>query len=412
MKKEITSQGTTSAPVSIRLHYLDWLRVIAILMVFLFHAVHVFDQGGWHIKNAEQSEILTIAIILIGLWGMPFFFMVAGSASWFALQRRTPRQYAVERVKRLLIPYLVGTLLFSPLQYYLWWMNTVQVRGQTWTFQEFLAFELPRFNPLLLRAPGFSPIWMGVGMHLWFVGFLFAFAMVTLPLFRWLKGEAGQRLIGRAARLCARRGGVFIFVVPLVLLQVCIRPFAPLEHDWADFLYQMAFFILGFILYAHKGITQAVRRDGWLIFGVGTAIVAVLLGMYLADLPVIEWGEDPSVLQYYGIQALVGFVALSYTLTLLSFGMRFLDFTNRWLRYAQENVLPFFVVHQPVIVGIAYFVVQWDLGILPKLLIVVAASFAVAIGLTELIRRVGVLRFMFGLKTGQPARLKAATDSR
>src|SRR4030042_3150683 len=86
-----------------RLHYLDWLRVIAILMVFLFHAVHVFDFGGWQIKNAEQSEILTIVLTLLSLWGMPFFFLVAGAASWFALQRGAPRQYGMEGVQPPLI---------------------------------------------------------------------------------------------------------------------------------------------------------------------------------------------------------------------------------------------------------------------------------------------------------------------
>jgi glucan biosynthesis protein C len=411
MKEDVESREISSAPISVRLHYLDWLRVLAILMVFLFHSLHVFDKGGWHIKNVDQSEILSVVLILIGLWGMPFFFMVAGSASWFALQRRTPRQYATERMKRLLFPYFVGTLLFSPLQYYLWWLNTVQVRGQTWSFWEFLASELPRFNPLLLRAPGFSPCWMGVGFHLWFVGFLFAFAMITLPLFRWLKGEAGQRLLERVARLCGYRGGILLLVVPLIVLQVCVRPFASLEHDWADFLYQMAFFVLGFMLYANKGITEAVRRDGWLLLAVGTIIVAVLLGMYLADLSVLDWGEDPSVPQYYGILALTTGVALCYVLAMLFIGMRFLDFTNRWLRYGQEAALPFFVVHQPAIVVIAYFVVQGELGIFPKILIVVAMSFTVALGLTEfIIKRVGILRGMFGMKAGRPTRVQVATD--
>src|SRR5512147_1274864 len=89
-----------------RLYYLDWLRVLAIFMVFLFHAVHPFDAPSWHIKNAEQSEILTIITVLLGFWGMPFFFLVAGTASWFALQRRTPSQYVRERSLRLAIPYV------------------------------------------------------------------------------------------------------------------------------------------------------------------------------------------------------------------------------------------------------------------------------------------------------------------
>ena len=401
--KEDKSQSTSSTPASVRLHYLDWLRVLAILMVFFFHAVHVFDYGGWQIKNTDQSEILTIVLILLSLWGMPFFFLVAGSASWFALQRRTLRQYATERMRRLLVPYVVGTLLFSPIQYYLWWLNTVQVRGQTWSFREFLAYELPRFDPLLLRAPGFSPRWMGVGFHLWFVGFLFAFAMITLPLFRWLKGEAGQRLLGRVARLCANRGGILLFVAPLVVLQVCVRPFAPQEHDWADFLYRMAFFILGFVLYANKGIADAVRRDGWLLLIVGTVIVGILLGMYIAGLPVIDWGEDPSVPQYYGILTLTTGVALCYTLTMLFIGMRFLDFTNRWLRYGQEAALPFFMLHQPVIIVIAFFVVQWNAGILIKLSVVVVSSFVVSLGLYELIvRRIRPLRSVFGIKPQDP----------
>ncbi len=46
-----------------RLHYLDWLRVIAILGVFLYHAIHPFDLTDWHVKNAELSRPLT-AILL------------------------------------------------------------------------------------------------------------------------------------------------------------------------------------------------------------------------------------------------------------------------------------------------------------------------------------------------------------
>jgi hypothetical protein len=85
---------------------------------------------------------------------------------------------------------------------------------------------------------------------------------------------------------------------------------------------------------------------------------------------------------------------------MLFVGMRLLDFSNYWLRYGQEAALPFFVLHQPVIIVIAFFVVQWNAGILVKLPVVVLSSFAVTSGLYELVvRRINPLRLAFGMKT-------------
>lgn len=131
-----------------------------------------------------------------------------------------------------------------------------------------------------------------------------------------------------------------------------------------------------------------------------------LVGMYLTGLPVVEWSETPGTAQFYILQFLGSAIAFCYSLTMLFVGMRFLDFTNRWLRYGQEAALPFFVLHQPVIIVIAFFVVQWNAGISIKLPIVVLSSFVVSIGLYELIvRRIRPLRFLFGMKSQGPDKL-------
>jgi peptidoglycan/LPS O-acetylase OafA/YrhL len=231
------------------------------------------------------------------------------------------------------------------------------------------------------------------------VGFLFAFALITLPLFRWLKSETGQRLVSRLAGLCEHRGGLLVLILPLLVIQLSLRPFFPQEHDWADFIFRMSFFVLGYLLFTDERITRAVRRDWWLLLALGTAIVLGLLGAYAAGLPVMTWGLDSSYPQFYLILGLTTIIAFCYTLTMLFVGMRFLDFTNRWLRYGQEAALPFFVLHQPAIIVIAFFVVQWNLGLLPKLVIVVVSSFVLALGLYELlIRRIRPLQILFGMK--------------
>jgi glucan biosynthesis protein C len=397
MNNKVDSQEIGSTPDSGRLHYLDWLRVLAIFIVFLFHAVHPFDFGDWQVKNVDQSEILSIILTILSMWGMPFFFLVAGAGSWLALQKRTGSQYLRERFYRLLIPFFIGSILFSPIEYYCENMNKMQ-RGLQTSFQSFLS-TFSAFNPMLLHFPGFSPKWLGYGYHLWFLGFLFCFALTTLPVFLWLKNKQGTNFISWIAKLCEHRGGLLLFIIPIATFKVILAPFAPLEHDWADFIFQMCFFALGYILFADQRFTSAIRRDWPILLIVPTAIILGLLGMYLADIPIMTWYESPGIPQFHILQFIVAIIAVCYSLTMLFVGMRFMDFSNKWLRYGQEAALPFFVLHQPVIIVIAFFVVQWEAGILLKLPVVVLSSLAVSIGLYELIiRRVAPLRLAFGMK--------------
>jgi glucan biosynthesis protein C len=389
-QSQIVSDQTDSASQrSIRLHYLDWLRVLAILGVFLFHAVHPFDFNDWHIKNAELSMTVTVILGLLFPWGMPFFFLIAGTGSWFALRRRTAGQYAIERTKRLLIPYVVGCILLWPIMLYFEW-RYLAVTGEWYgTFSEFV----------LVHRAGFSPRWFGeVGFHLWFLGFLFCFSLLGLPIVLWLKRERGQAFVSRLAQVCSRRGGILLFILPLLVVRLGIQPFFPQEHDWADFFYLMTMFVLGFVLYAHEGFTRAIRRD-WPIL-LATSIVSTGAWAYLAlSYESLDIEAAPRTLKDFSLWTAVTVNSWSWTTFMLFVGMRFLDFSNKWLQYGQEAVLPFFLLHQPVIMAIAFYVVQWDAGIPVKLLTVVLGSFAVTLAIYELIiRRIGPLRALFGMK--------------
>ena len=93
---------------------------------------------------------------------------------------------------------------------------------------------------------------------------------------------------------------------------------------------------------------------------------------------------------------------------LLWLGGRFLNFTNRFLAHVNEMVLPFYILHQTVIIIVAYFVVQTGLAIPLKYGITALISFAVIVILYELlVSRIGVLRFLFGMR-----KKAAASESR
>ena len=69
-----------------RRYYLDWLRVFAMLGVFLFHATAPFADIGFNIENAEQSTAIMLFHGFLATWGMPLFFLIAGASAWLALQ--------------------------------------------------------------------------------------------------------------------------------------------------------------------------------------------------------------------------------------------------------------------------------------------------------------------------------------
>jgi hypothetical protein len=79
--------------------------------------------------------------------------------------------------------------------------------------------------------------------------------------------------------------------------------------------------------------------------------------------------------------------------------MRILNFRNGWLDYGQEAILPFYVFHQPVIVAIAIYVVTWNTGVAPKLLVITGGGLLVTLALYELlVRRIPPARALFGVK--------------
>jgi peptidoglycan/LPS O-acetylase OafA/YrhL len=396
---ETNTAGEISSGKSPRLHYLDWLQVLAILGVFLFHAVHPFDDlVDWHIKNAERSILATFYTGFFNLWGMPFFFLMAGATSWFSLRRRVPSRYVRERVSRLLIPYIVGAIVLTPIQAYYefthkgWWEGgslvefILSTEARTYFFTEYNSIT-------------FSPeIFGDLGYHLWFVGFLFAFSLIALPLFLWLNKDSGKRFVSSSAGLAHWRGGLLMFAIPLILIGYILQPFLSGYTAWPSFFFLLAFVIFGYILIADDRFMIAIRRDWRLHLMLGIACTLFFFSV-AADVPVWDWLVSPGTLEFYVSWTAWGINSWCWTMVMFYVGMRFLDFTNDRLKYAREASYPFFIVHQPAIIFTAFYAVRWEVNLWIKLLVVVIGSFAISLGAYELlVRRINPVRALFGMK--------------
>jgi peptidoglycan/LPS O-acetylase OafA/YrhL len=367
-----------------RRYDVDWLRVIAMLAVFVYHCLRFFDTEGWLLKNAEQSSgVDWFRGVLIWPWVMELFFLLAGVGAWYALSSRSGGRYLWARVKRLLIPlYGVGLILLNPIQFY---FQISTNHGFTGSFWESLPVYFKHWEFHLQSPDGLLPV--PPPMHLWFLQMLFLISLATLPLLLFFKSDPGKRWIDRLARWSDHTGGIFLFFLPVALILICFPHVGESRtHTWADFLWYAAFFVTGYIVAADKRFTDSLKRYqmllGWICLGLWS--VFLVLG---AVLPEVLVNDAERWTSWFAV------------FFLLSLGARYWNADKKVLARANEAVLPLYLLHHTIIVCVGWFVIRLNIGIIPKLLIIGVVSFPLMALLYELlVRRFNTVRFLFGMR--------------
>ncbi len=378
-----------------RRYDIDWLRVLVMLAVFFFHCARFFGGGTWHLNNAKESIVALVFIGWLDQWFMPLFFLLSGVGSWYTLQSRTNGQYLLERVKRILVPlYTVGLFLLLPPQFYFEIFSNADYRGAFW---EMLPRYFSGLGHFSFAKPG-RLLPLPFSGHLWFLQYLFLISLVALPLLRYLRSEQGLRLIDKLAGWCDRRGGIFFILIPLILVRIGLRSVFWGEHTWADFFEFVVFFVIGYILPADTRFTESIKKHGWICLILGLAGFGCSGGFFILGSGYNYPGGEPFSLTFVLFETAMSIGRWSWIVFVLSLGAKYLNFKKKVLAYGNEAVLPFYIFHQTIILCVGWFVIRWNIGILPKFLIIAVASFALITVLYELlVRRFNVVRFFFGM---------------
>jgi hypothetical protein len=234
-------------------------------------------------------------------------------------------------------------------------------------------------------------------MHLWYLLFLFIYSLICYRLFIWLKGS-GQEILNRVTSFLTMPGLMYLgFAGPLLMMKVLIPPVVlDVGNGGWGFLYYIWFLVSGFIIVSSNRLQQHIMKQRWisLLLGMGLSCAYLYQLFSPSRLVFPVWITDwiYTLLSFFG--------AWSWLFAILGFSMRFLAFDRPLLRYANAGVMPFYILHQTVLLGTGYFVMTWDIHDAAKWVIVFVSSFMVIITLyTFFIRKFQFLRFLFGMKT-------------
>ncbi|WP_240220220.1 acyltransferase family protein [Rheinheimera hassiensis] len=386
-------------------HYdLDWLRTLAFALLILYHiGMYYVADWGWHIKSEVTSEALQNLMVLPNQWRMSLLFFISAMALALAQQCSSRVSLFGLRSNRLLIPLLCGMFIVVVPQVYF------EALSQQLIEPGYLSFWWQYINPNTeLLRDHHSPIGLLTWNHLWFLPYLWCYSVLVL---------LGAPLLNALARLLQPvPGSIALLVVMAVLISAWyfLKQAYPSSHalldDWYNHAKYFSVFIAGYLfaLQANWWLRVISARSYFLVSAI------ICYSLIIAD----RNGLFDSIPESFGESVtgrlLIGLVLAlnhwSWILALIGYAGRYLNRpTNKLdkdgglLHYSNNAILPWYMLHQTLIIVFAVWLKPLALPTgIEAIVLIVLTCFGCWAGY-ELIKRFWLSRWLFGLKVKLPA---------
>ncbi|TFH25483.1 MAG: acyltransferase [Bacteroidia bacterium] len=340
---------------------IDWLRVIAIGFLIIYHVGFVFLPWGvfiGFIQNGESINSLWNPMSMLNIWRIPLLFFVSGMGVCFAIQKRSWKQLILERTRRILVPFLFGILCIVPLHLLVWQKY----------YQQDLTYSL---------QPS----------HLWFLANIFIYVLVLSPLFFILKKNEQGKVSTWLKKLFGTPLGLLSMTAIFVVEAIMVKPetYETYAMSLHGFLLGMLAFLFGFIIvYVGEAFWQTVKKWRWLLL----LLAAALFTFRLIEFELLAPNYLKAIESNLWIFAFLGF------------GYKYLNHPSKALGYLSQAVYPVYILHMIFLYVGSYLIVPLEISALVKLFLVMAFTFIGSFACYELIvRRIPFLRPVFGLKS-------------
>ncbi len=355
--------------LNMRKHYIDNLRWIILLILIPYHTAQAWNT--WDEPNYiffEGNRLISSVIVFFSPYFMPLLFVLAGISTKYALQRRTCKEYLLERAKRLLIPFLFGTIVLMPIMTYIADKFNYSYGGG---FFEHYAIFFTKYTDLIGADGGFS-----VGQF-WFLLYLLIISIVSVGVLTLLKKctSNSERTIPFWL--------VCVLGLPLPLLSdlLSVGGKSLVEYTYL--------FMIGYLVFADEKIVSKAEKNSWLLSGIG--LVASVLNVYL-----FIWAEK----EYILLNDIAKYVSKwIMVIALIGLAKKYLNFSGKVSNYMNKRSFLLYTYHFVWVVLFQY-ILYGMIGNYTFVLFVgtVLLSYFVTFVCCEISIRIPVLCFLTGTK--------------
>jgi len=341
-----------------RRYDIDWLRVIAIGLLLVYHASITVQSWGFFlgfITNSTPWDSLWFPMAMLNVWRIPLLFFISGMGVYFAIQNKNWKQLLQERAKRILVPFIFGILLIVPIQVFI----------SRWYYHQ---------------GESYSPD----PAHLWFLGNIFIYVLLLLPLFLYLKRN--ERFIARLRAVLGSPFCLLIVVACFIIEALILDPavyalYAMTGHGF--FLGLLAFFFGFCFILGGAPFWKMLLRWRWLFLTIAVALYVYRLLQVQMRVPNIQLVIESN----------------AWIFSILAFGHRYLNHPGPALRYLSQAAYPVYIIHMICLNLTSALIFPLDMDVRLKFALILLFTIALCFIVYEFaIRRASFVRVFFGLK--------------
>ncbi|SHG56733.1 acyltransferase family protein [Massilia sp. CF038] len=390
-----------------RLFFLDWVRIIAFMLLIVYHVGMYYVTWGWHVKSPFASDAIEPFMLLSSPWRLSLLFLISGVASSFMLSKIGAGRFVRQRSVRLLVPLIFGMLVIVPPQPYFEVIEKFAYQG---SYADFMRLYLSAFHGFCKEQECLTlPTWN----HLWFVAYLWVYTL----LLGAIVVLAGTRFDRVAARVCGALTGWKLIVLPALVLgalRIALSSQFPITHnltwDWYNHANSLCAFVLGAMFARSQGVWQQMEGARWHALGLAVSSWGALIIYYsLFDTEALR----PALEEWRMLMRVVYMLcAWSAIVAVCGFAKRHLNRDSASRAYLTEAVFPVYILHQTLIVSMAHLIKPAKIAAGTEGLILIVLTLCISFGSFEIIRRIAVLRPLFGLAWRRPSPQKDGLESK
>lgn len=342
-----------------RLHYMDNIRALAMMLGVLFHAALAYSpfmHDLWFTTGDQSSWVIDFVAFFTHLFRMPVFFMLSGFFVIMLIQKRGISGMLKNRALRILLPFIIFLPLVMLGYFVVMGWGIKHVENLSPLMQYFKMMEtmpdLPKPEPSTT--------------HLWFLFNLMLFIVMTVILFK-------AKLFNSVKIQNVITTKFLIFVFPLLLVPALANQFAPhpaperfYPELWSFGFYGLLF-IVGSFIYLRQNILDELEEYKHALIGISV----VGYGYFFYSLPQTVSGEEMMAGMVNGFQftwshlpvaIAEAYTAVAMSLYVLLMGKRYLNKQSRFIKIIADSSYWVYIVHMPVLLMVQFAIANIDMN--------------------------------------------------